>query len=159
MFAFIFDSVSFSEWAVLLVVFLIIMGPRKIPQTARTLGNYYSKLRRAAESFKRQIMDMETEINKTVAEVESQAKDVEDAFTSDGDESEAIPPSDAYYAGDMYPQYDEPSQDSSVSTSEDASQDAPVDSNHTNGALADDTASGSKPLYKIKVSAIDEVKA
>lgn len=97
MLAFIFDSVSFSEWTVLLVVFLIFVGPRKIPQTARTLGNYYSKLRRAAESFKRQLMDMETEFNKAAAEVESEVKEVEDAFTSEGDESEVVPPQDAYY--------------------------------------------------------------
>lgn len=97
MFAFVFDNVSFGEWTVLLVVFLIVMGPRKIPQTARTLGNYYSKLRRAAESFKRQLMDMETELNKAVEEIESEVKDVEGAFESEGDESEVIPPQDAYY--------------------------------------------------------------
>lgn len=97
MFAFVFDNVSFGEWTVLLVVFLIVMGPRKIPQTARTLGNYYSKLRRAAESFKRQLMDMETELNKAAEEIESEVKDVEGAFESEGDESEVIPPQDAYY--------------------------------------------------------------
>ncbi len=101
MFAFIFDSVSFGEWTILVIVFLIVMGPRKIPQTARTLGNYYSKLRRAAESFKRQLMDLETEFNKAAAEAESEVKQVEDAFTSEGDESAAIPPSDAYYSHDL----------------------------------------------------------
>lgn len=127
MFAFVFDNVSFGEWTVLLVVFLIVMGPRKIPQTARTLGNYYSKLRRAAESFKRQLMDMETELNKAAEEIESEVKDVEGAFESEGDESEVIPPQDAYY----YP----PDLDSVENPeSTDASTEAPED-----GASTDST--------------------
>ena len=97
MFAFIFDNVSFGEWTLLIVVFLIVMGPRKIPQTARTLGNYYSRLRRAAEAFKRQLMDLETEFNKVATEAESEVKEVESVFASEGDESDVIPPSDAYY--------------------------------------------------------------
>lgn len=121
MFAFIFDSVSFGEWTILVVVFLIVMGPRKIPQTARTLGNYYSRLRRAAESFKRQLMDLETEFNKAAAEAESEVKQVEDAFTSEGDESAAIPPSDAYYSHDVEavdrPSADLPQEDGSTSES------------------------------------------
>lgn len=101
MFAFIFDNVSFGEWTLLIVVFLIVMGPRKIPQTARTLGNYYSKLRRAAEAFKRQLMDLETEFNKAATEAESEVKEVENAFASEGDESDVIPPSDAYYPSEV----------------------------------------------------------
>ncbi len=123
MFAFIFDSVSFGEWTVLVVVFLIVMGPRKIPQTARTLGNYYSKLRRAAESFKRQLMDLETEFNKAAAEAEAEVKQVEDAFKSDGDESDVIPPSDAYYPTEVE-SLEEPASDvsgESGSTSESTS--------------------------------------
>lgn len=115
MFAFIFDSVSFGEWTVLVVVFLIVMGPRKIPQTARTLGNYYSKLRRAAESFKRQLMDLETEFNKAAAEAEAEVKQVEDAFKSEGDESDVIPPSDAYYPTEVE-SLDEPASDVSGET-------------------------------------------
>ncbi len=95
MFALLFDSVSFSEWLVLFVVFMIVVGPRKIPETARTIGNYYSKFRRAAESFKRQLLEMETEFNKAAEDAE---KEVEDAFKSDGDESEAAPPEDVYYS-------------------------------------------------------------
>lgn len=153
MFAFIFDSVSFSEWTVLLVVFLIIMGPRKIPETARTLGNYYSRLRRAAESFKRQLMDMETEFNKAAAEVEAEAKDVENAFTSDGDESEAVPPSDAYYAYETDHSHDEVASSDDEPASGNQSQ---ASAGNAAVAAADDTAGASpgasKPLYKIKVS-------
>ena len=74
MFAIIFDSVGAGEWLVLLAVLLIVMGPKRLPATARKIGAYYSKVRRAADSFKRQLMDMdlemEREIQKATAEVE-----------------------------------------------------------------------------------------
>ena len=62
-FAVIFDSVGFGEWFVLLAVVLVVVGPKNLPSTARKIGHYYSKFRRAAESFKRQIMDMDTEFD------------------------------------------------------------------------------------------------
>lgn len=68
--AIIFDSVGFGEWFILLAVVLIVVGPRRLPSVARTLGQYYSRFRRAADNFKRQLMDMETEFDKGVAEVE-----------------------------------------------------------------------------------------
>ena len=114
MLAFIFDSVSFSEWFVLLVVFLIVVGPRKIPETARTLGNYYSKFRRAAESFKRQLLEMETEFNKAANEA---GQEIEGAFVDEGDlyspKSEEDPDFDpsAVYPGQAYAS-DEPAADS-----------------------------------------------
>lgn len=142
MLAFIFDSVSFSEWAVLLVVFLIVMGPRKIPQTARTLGNYYSKLRRAAESFKRQLLDMETEFNKAAAEVENEVKDVENAFSSEGDESGVIPSPDAYYPPET-DEYGEPSSESG-GEADTASNGVPSDVAAVEQSATSDE-SGSKP--------------
>ena len=114
MLAFIFDSVSFSEWFVLLVVFLIVVGPRKIPETARTLGKYYSKFRRAAESFKRQLLEMETEFNKAANEA---GQEIEGAFVDEGDlyspKSEEDPDFDpsAVYPGQSYAS-DEPAADS-----------------------------------------------
>lgn len=88
MFAFIFDSVGFGEWFLLLAVVLIVVGPKKLPSAARAIGGYYAKFRRAAEGFKRQLMDMETEFNKAAAEVEN---GVDGAFKSDGDESTVVP--------------------------------------------------------------------
>ncbi|MCR5838388.1 MAG: twin-arginine translocase TatA/TatE family subunit [Kiritimatiellae bacterium] len=75
-----FDSIGFGEWFVLLAVVLIVVGPKRLPSAARTFGQYYSKFRRAAENFKRQLLDMDTEFTKAVQEVEKQP---EDAFTVD----------------------------------------------------------------------------
>ena len=78
--AVIFDSIGFGEWFVLLAVVLIVVGPKRLPSAARTFGQYYSKFRRAAENFKRQLLDMDTEFTKAVQEVEKQPAD---AFTVD----------------------------------------------------------------------------
>ena len=87
MLAFIFDSVGFGEWFVLLTVVLIFVGPKKLPSVAKTIGNYYARFRRTAENFKRQIMEMETEVTK-------EADTMTDAFRVDGDESKADPAAD-----------------------------------------------------------------
>ena len=85
-FAFLFESVGVGEWFVLLAVLLIVVGPKRLPETARKFGQYYAKFRRAAESFKRQLLDMDTEVTRAVrdvsSEVEAASKEVEDAFTN-----------------------------------------------------------------------------
>ena len=90
--AIIFDSVGAGEWLVLLAVLLVVIGPERLPSTARKIGAYYSKFRRAAESFKRQLMDMdlemERELRKAAAEAEEAVKipDItEEAKTENGD--------------------------------------------------------------------------
>lgn len=82
--AVVFDSVGFGEWVVLLAVVLIVVGPKRLPATARKIGSYYSKFRRAAETFKRQLLDMDSEFEQTVRDVTAQP---EDAFKIEDDDS------------------------------------------------------------------------
>lgn len=86
--ALIFDSAGFGEWFILLAVVLIVVGPQKLPSTARKLGSFYARFRRAAEAFKRQLMDLENEATRAAREAERQ---VDEAFKSEGDESKAVP--------------------------------------------------------------------
>ena len=72
--AIIFDSVGAGEWLVLLAVLLVVIGPKNLPSTARKIGAYYSKFRRAAESFKRQLMDMDLEMERELRKAEEEAK-------------------------------------------------------------------------------------
>ena len=72
--AILFDSVGAGEWLVLLAVLLVVMGPKRLPSTARKIGAYYSKFRRAAESFKRQLMDMDLEMEREFRKAEEEAK-------------------------------------------------------------------------------------
>lgn len=74
-FAIIFDSVGVGEWFVLLAVVLIVVGPKRLPSTARKFGQYYSKFRRAADGFKRQLMEMDTELTNSVQEATREFND------------------------------------------------------------------------------------
>ena len=73
--AIVFDSVGAGEWLVLLAVLLIVMGPKRLPSTARKIGSYYSKFRRAADSFKRQLMDMDLEMERELRKAEQEVED------------------------------------------------------------------------------------
>lgn len=94
-FAILFSDVGAGEWFVLLAVILVVMGPKRLPETARKFGHYYSKFRRAAESFKRQLMEMDTELTSAVSEVEKEAST---AFTVD--ESDHSEPEESGYDPD-----------------------------------------------------------
>ena len=74
-FAIIFDSVGAGEWLVLLAVLLVVIGPRRLPETARKFGAYYAKFRRAAESFKRQLLEMDYEMERELKKVEREAEE------------------------------------------------------------------------------------
>lgn len=91
-FALIFDSVGAGEWVVLLAVLLIVMGPKRLPSTLRTFGSYYAKFRRAAESFKRQLLEMDNEIQREVAKVEQKVEEA--ARAAEREVAEATQPVD-----------------------------------------------------------------
>jgi len=73
--ALIFDSAGAGEWLVLLAVMLIVIGPKRLPSTVRKVGAYYSKFRRAAEGFKRQLLDMDYEMEREIAKAEREIEE------------------------------------------------------------------------------------
>ena len=87
-FAFFLESVGGGEWLVLLAVILIVVGPKNLPSAARKIGQLMSQLRRAADEFKRQLMTMDQDIQKTVEDVKQSYMDVgqevNDTVTEDG---------------------------------------------------------------------------
>jgi Tat protein translocase TatB subunit len=84
-------GIGVGEWFVLFVVLLIVMGPKRLPEAARKIGEYSAKIRRAAESFKRQLMDMDREVT---SYADSVVKEAENAMSIEGDEADVIPESD-----------------------------------------------------------------
>ena len=88
MLAVVFDGIGAGEWLVLLAVVLVFVGPKRLPETARNIGRWYNKFRRAAESFKRQLMEMDTELDRTVREAEAQASKSIDDIQNEFRESE-----------------------------------------------------------------------
>jgi len=66
--AFLTSSVGTGEWIILFAVVLVVIGPRRLPEVARKFGRTMEMFRRAADEFKEQLMSMDQEINKTVAD-------------------------------------------------------------------------------------------
>ena len=75
--AFLFDSVGFGEWVVLLAVILVVVGPKRLPETARKFGQYYAKFRRAAETFKHPMLDLDSGFGQAVNDLDRTASDIQ----------------------------------------------------------------------------------
>jgi len=60
----LFFDFSGGEFMLVVFAFLMLFGPKKIPEIARTFGKAMAELRRATEDVKREIMsaDMEKEV-------------------------------------------------------------------------------------------------
>jgi sec-independent protein translocase protein TatB len=54
MLAFILEGLGTTELLVIVVVALILFGPRRLPQLSRSLGKSLGEFKRASEDFKRQ---------------------------------------------------------------------------------------------------------
>jgi len=107
--AIIFESVGVGEWFVLLAVILVVVGPKKLPSTARKFGQYYSKFRRAADGFKRQLLEMDTEFTNAVREAEDAVSAAEKEVDQAANDvaSDLTPPDPSEYGGidANYPDY------------------------------------------------------
>src|SRR5947208_16824702 len=77
-------DIGFSEIVVIAVVALIVIGPEKLPKTARTLGHLFGRLQRYVNDVKADIsreMELE-ELRKLQSQVESAARDIEQSMDS-----------------------------------------------------------------------------
>lgn len=54
MYLFIFEFIGTQEFVLILVAALILFGPRKLPELARSVGKSLSEFKRASEEFKDQ---------------------------------------------------------------------------------------------------------
>ena len=96
--AFIFSGVGAGEWFLLLAVVLVVMGPKNLPSAARKFGQHYAKFRRAAESFKRQLLEMDSEFERAAAEAE---REMDSAFEPPPDAVPAVPEGTDGFDGGM----------------------------------------------------------
>lgn len=69
---------SFQELAVILLIAVLVFGPKKIPEIARGLGEGIRAMKKASEDIKREIMTPVDELNPM--------KDVKDAIIDAQDE-------------------------------------------------------------------------
>jgi len=77
-------DIGFSEIVVIAVVALVVLGPEKLPKTARTLGHLFGRLQRYVNDVKRDIQrELELdELRKLQQNVQSAAKEIETSMTS-----------------------------------------------------------------------------
>ena len=84
-------DVGFSEIVVIAVVALIVIGPEKLPKTARTLGHLFGRLQRYVNEVKADInREIELdELRKLQQQVQTAAADFKTSMTSAASEVEA----------------------------------------------------------------------
>src|SRR5262245_34003116 len=70
-------GLGWSEILIILVIALIIFGPRKLPELGKSLGNSLAQFRRASEDFKR---TWEDEVETEKRRIESYTPDVNTAI-------------------------------------------------------------------------------
>ncbi|MEP7183791.1 MAG: Sec-independent protein translocase protein TatB [Betaproteobacteria bacterium] len=77
-------DVGLSEILIIAVVALIVIGPEKLPKTARTLGHLFGRLQRYVADVKADInREMELdELRKLQQQVQSASKDIEQSVSS-----------------------------------------------------------------------------
>ena len=74
----IFEFLGTSELLIILVIALILFGPRKLPQVSRSLGRSLADFKRASEDFKR-TWEKEVELEK----LEEEGRIARSMFTDD----------------------------------------------------------------------------
>ena len=66
---------SFSETLIILLVAMLVLGPRRLPEAARKIGHWMGVVRRAGDEFKRQLMTMdqgvESRLNAATGDLEN----------------------------------------------------------------------------------------
>ena len=77
-------DIGFSEIMVIAVVALIVLGPEKLPKTARTLGHLFGRLQRYVSDVKADInRELELdELRKLQSQVQTAARDIETSMVS-----------------------------------------------------------------------------
>ena len=77
-------DIGFSEMVVIAVVALVVIGPEKLPKTARTLGHLFGRLQRYVNDVKSDInreMELE-ELRKLQTEVQGAAREIETSMST-----------------------------------------------------------------------------
>ena len=86
-YVFIFESIGTSELMLIGLVALIVFGPRKLPEIARTIGKTMAEFRRSTDDFKQTWhQEIESEVNKkdfeNLLDLKTQNKEVENQTIS-----------------------------------------------------------------------------
>ena len=64
---------GFTHWIIVLLIALVVFGPEKLPELARTLGRALAEFRRASSDFRRVVEDELYDIERQTREREQRA--------------------------------------------------------------------------------------
>ncbi|MEO1091196.1 MAG: Sec-independent protein translocase protein TatB [Pseudomonadota bacterium] len=92
-------DLGWSEMGIVLLVALLVLGPKELPRLARDLGRWVGKARSLAREFQRSLEDIarETELDEVKKQIEdaaraTPAKRLEKVIDPDGDLADAFDP-------------------------------------------------------------------
>ncbi len=91
--AFLPSGVGTWELALIFIVILILFGPRRLPEIARSIGRVLQELRRASQDFRDQVMRIEDDVREA-------ARDALDPQDSDEDTAPPVTIRSGMAAGD-----------------------------------------------------------
>ena len=81
------------ELIVIFMLVLVLFGPRRLPEIAKTIGKVLHELRRASEDFKDQVMSIETEGNAVDSDPTGESANPSsypDTYSTDVDDDEGF---------------------------------------------------------------------
>ncbi|MBE17237.1 MAG: twin-arginine translocase subunit TatB [Nitrospinae bacterium] len=82
-----FGSIGMTELLVILVVALLVIGPKKLPNLARTIGRTLRDFKRATSDFENSI-DIETDEEYDDSDITTQKKNKKNEETINSDKKE-----------------------------------------------------------------------
>jgi TatA/E family protein of Tat protein translocase len=128
---------SFPEILVILLVAVVVLGPKRLPETARKLGRWIGIFKQASEAFKREIMNMDRAVNDSLNRATSDLDQLEPEVTQVFENVEATI-AEAYQATTLPPEM----------TPDDVFMQAPIP-----GGLASTSQSSATPAEAIPAEA------
>ncbi|MGN0885925.1 MAG: twin-arginine translocase TatA/TatE family subunit [Candidatus Spyradenecus sp.] len=82
---------SFLETLVILLVAVVVLGPKRLPEAARKVGHWMGVLRRASDEFKQQLMTMDQTLEKQVnAAVNTSTGELDNLLPTDEELAQAM---------------------------------------------------------------------
>ena len=90
--AFIGSSIGYTEIGLLMFVVLLLFGPKKIPELARTIGRVMEELRRASTEFKTQVMAVSEETKEATRVIQDDLSIPRSSTYGGEDENQSLNP-------------------------------------------------------------------
>ena len=156
-------DIGWSEMAVIMLVALVVIGPKDLPRLARNLGQWVAKGRAMAREFQRSLEDMarEAELDDVKREIEKVGrtnikKSIEKTIDPTGDLGRAFDPNAkplAASAAAPNGEAKEPPAKTPQITSEQPAQTTPAESVPARTANADSASASSRPRAAAKPKA------